>query len=102
MGNVIVAQSGGPTTAINASLAGVVRGAIESQKYDKVYGALHGISGVFAENFMDMSDFDEEKLKLLYQTPSSYLGSCRYKMPQPEEDPATYEKLFEIFVICKL
>lgn len=97
MGNVIVAQSGGPTTAINASLAGVVRGAIESQKYDKVYGALHGISGVFAENFMDMSDFDDEKLKLLYQTPSSYLGSCRYKMSQPEEDPATYEKLFEIF-----
>ena len=93
MGNVIVAQSGGPTTAINASLVGVVKGALASDKYDKVYGALHGISGVMKEDFILMNDKD---LDLIYRTPASYLGSCRYKMPERGESKETYEKVFAV------
>ena len=93
MGNVIVAQSGGPTTAINASLVGVVKGALASDKYDKIYGALHGISGVMKEDFILMNDKD---LDLIYRTPASYLGSCRYKMPERGDSKEIYEKVFEI------
>ena len=93
MGNVIVAQSGGPTTAINASLVGVVKGALASNKYDKIYGALHGISGVMKEDFILMNDKD---LDLIYRTPASYLGSCRYKMPERGESKETYEKVFAV------
>ena len=93
MGNVIVAQSGGPTTAINASLVGVVKGALASDKYDKIYGALHGISGVMKEDFILMNDKD---LDLIYRTPAIYLVSCRYKMPERGESKETYEKVFEI------
>ena len=93
MGNVIVAQSGGPTTAINASLVGVVKGALASDKYDKIYGALHGISGVMKEDFILMNDKD---LDLIYRTPASYLGSCRYKMPERGESKETYEKVFAV------
>ena len=93
MGNVIVAQSGGPTTAINASLVGVVKGALASDKYDKIYGALHGISGVMKEDFILMNDKD---LDLIYRTPASYLGSCRYKMPERGESKDVYEKVFEV------
>ena len=93
MGNVIVAQSGGPTTAINASLVGVVKGALASDEYDKIYGALHGISGVMKEDFILMNDKD---LDLIYRTPASYLGSCRYKMPERGESKDVYEKVFEV------
>ena len=93
MGNVIVAQSGGPTTAINASLVGVVKGALASDKYDKIYGALHGISGVMKEDFILMNDKD---LDLIYRTPASYLGSCRYKMPERGESKEIYEKVFAV------
>ena len=93
MGNIIVAQSGGPTTAINASLVGVVKGTLASDKYDKIYGALHGISGVMKEDFILMNDKD---LDLIYRTPASYLGSCRYKMPERGESKETYEKVFAV------
>ena len=93
MGNVIVAQSGGPTTAINASLVGVVKGTLASDKYDKIYGALHGISGVMKEDFILMNDKD---LDLIYRTPASYLGSCRYKMPERGESKEIYEKVFAV------
>ena len=93
MGKVIVAQSGGPTTAINASLVGVVKGALASDKYDKIYGALHGISGVMKEDFILMNDKD---LDLIYRTPASYLGSCRYKMPERGESKEIYEKVFAV------
>lgn len=93
MGNIIVAQSGGPTTAINASLVGVVKGALASDKYDKIYGALHGISGVMKEDFILMND---KNLDLIYRTPASYLGSCRYKMPERGESKEIYEKVFAV------
>ncbi len=95
MGNALVAQSGGPTTAINASLVGVVKGAVASGKFDKVLGGLHGIVGVMDEKIVEIST-DEAELSLIYRTPSSYLGSCRYKMPLVGEDDALYDRVLEV------
>lgn len=97
MSNILVAQSGGPTAAINSTLAGVLKGAFKDNKKG-VFGSLNGIEGVLGENFKDMSQFkSEEALNLLKQTPSSYLGSCRKKLPSIEEDEATYIKIFDVF-----
>ena len=96
MNNIIVAQSGGPTTAINASLVGVIKGALSSGGYDKVLGSLYGISGVLKEDFIELENLSDKELDRIYTTPSSYLGSCRYKMPGIDEDPSVYEKIFEI------
>ena len=96
MKNIIVAQSGGPTTAINASLVGVIKGALSSEGYDKVFGSLYGISGVLKEDFIHLEALSEEELSRIYATPSSYLGSCRYKMPGVDENPSIYETIFEI------
>ena len=98
--NCIVAQSGGPTTAINASLAGVVNAVVKSEKYDKIYGALHGIQGVFKKDFKDLTDMDEAtypSIDLLRNSPAMYLGSCRYKMPLFEDKPEVYENVFNTF-----
>ena len=62
MKNIIVAQSGGPTTAINASLVGVIKGALSSGGYDKVFGALYGISGVMKEEFIQLEGLSDEEL----------------------------------------
>lgn len=98
MNNVLVAQSGGPTAAINATLAGVLKGAFSDKDTDTVYGALNGIEGVLSETFKDMECFkDDAMINLLKQTPSSYLGSCRKKLPDVDKDEATYIKIFEIF-----
>ena len=96
-GNVIVGQSGGPTAAINSSLAGVYRTAID-RGAKKVYGMLHGIQGLLEEQYIDLSkhitnDLDVELLK---RTPAAYLGSCRYKLPDIHKDMSVYEKIFEI------
>ena len=94
MNNIIVAQSGGPTAAINASLVGVIRGAKNSNRYDNIYGALHGISGVMNEDFIDLTQLGEGELNKLYYTPACYLGSCRYKMPSLDEGTEVFEKVF--------
>ena len=85
--NAIVGQSGGPTAAINATLAGVILEALNSEEIDILYGAENGIKGLLREDFINLSQtFDsEEKIKLLRHTPSAYLGSCRYKL-NPEKD----------------
>ena len=95
--NCIVAQSGGPTAAINASLAGVIKGVIDSKQYDKLYGAVHGIQGVLKKNFLLLSDSSEDFIKSLISTPAMYLGSCRFKLPHYEEDKKPYEEIFKIF-----
>ena len=97
VGNVIVGQSGGPTAVINSSLAGVFKTA-KDRGAKKVYGMRHGIKGLLDRQYVDLS----EKIKtdididLLKRTPSSYLGSCRYKLPEISEGKETYEKIFEI------
>lgn len=94
--NLLVAQSGGPSAAINATLAGVIAAARKSDKVGRVYGAKHGIEGVMKGLLIDLSGFTEyEKLKA---TPAMALGSCRYKLP-PISEPAAedYLKIRETF-----
>ena len=96
-GNVIVGQSGGPTAVINSSLAGVYKTA-KDRGAKKVFGMLHGIQGLLEERYVDLSkhiknDLDIEQLK---RTPSAYLGSCRYKLPEICEDQEIYKKIFSI------
>lgn len=120
---VLVAQSGGPTVAINASLAGVIAGVTRSGEYERIIGAANGILGVLNERFTDLSIFENDvkagndsisdivisgnddvqkawcpksKLDRLAVTPSMYLGSCRFKLPFYEEDSQLYEKIFAI------
>ena len=96
-GNVIVGQSGGPTAAINSSLAGVYRTA-KDRGANKVYGMLHGIQGLLEEKYIDLSEhiINELDAELLKRTPAAYLGSCRYKLPEIHENMALYDKIFEI------
>ena len=96
-GNVIVGQSGGPTAAINSSLAGVYRTA-KDRGANKVYGMLHGIQGLLEEKYIDLSEHITNELdaELLKRTPAAYLGSCRYKLPEIHENMALYDKIFEI------
>lgn len=98
--NCIVAQSGGPTVAINASLAGVIDGVKKSKKFTRVYGAIHGIQGVLDNNFIDLSLMALSKFPLvntLELSPAMYLGSCRYKLPDFEIDSKPYEIIFDRF-----
>ena len=96
MYNAIVGQSGGPTAAINASLAGVIKKTCESEKIGKIFGMLNGISGMMEERIVDLSSLgsDEDKLSLLSKTPASFLGSCRFKLP--EEDSPIYDRIFDV------
>lgn len=94
MGNCIVAQSGGPTSVINATLAGVVKGNQLNPIYKTVYGGLNGIEGILQEKFVDLTHMSEEENYILRQTPSSALGSCRYKLKRT--NVADFEKLFEV------
>lgn len=98
MGNVIVAQSGGPTVAINASLSGVISKAL-SLNYDKIYGSINGVVGILEDNIIDLTSVaksDSSFLSKLKTTPAMYLGSCRYKLPKDEND-LIYNTLFEQF-----
>lgn len=97
-GNIIIGQSGGPTAAINATLAGVFS-AGKKLCEGKVYGMLGGVEGLLRENFVDMREklVSDHDVELLKRTPSSYLGSCRFKLPEPQEGNEIYEKLFDIF-----
>ncbi|MBR3740258.1 MAG: 6-phosphofructokinase [Clostridia bacterium] len=96
-GNVLVGQSGGPTAVINSSLAGVFKTAKE-RGYSKVYGMRYGIQGFLDEQYVDLSDHikNELDLELLKRTPSAFLGTCRYKLPEIHEDKAIYERIFEL------
>lgn len=95
--NCIVAQSGGPTAAINASLAGVVAAARDCGAYEHIYGAIHGIQGVLKKQFLDLSGKDDSFIDKLMRTPAMYLGSCRFKLPEMAEDPSIYEMIFSVF-----
>ena len=96
-GNVIVGQSGGPTAAINSSLAGVYRTA-KDRGANKVYGMLFGIQGLLQERYIDLSEYITNDLdtELLKRTPAAFLGSCRYKLPEIHENKDVYEKILSI------
>ncbi len=97
IGNAIFGQSGGPTSVINASAAGVFMEALKQNSIPKVYGAANGIKGILEENFYDMSYEDLDELTLLKTTPSSALGSVRYKLANADVDDTDYKRLLEVF-----
>ncbi len=96
-GNVIVGQSGGPTSVINSSLAGVFKTAKECG-VKKVYGMRFGIEGLLKGNYVDLEDYitSDLDIELLKRTPSSFLGTCRFKLPDYGNNSEIYEKLFKI------
>ena len=97
VGSCIFGQSGGPTSVINASAYGVIRAALDAEVITKVYGASHGIQGVLQDQLYVMDEEDPEELRYLLHTPSSELGSCRYKLADPEKDDTDYKRLLDIF-----
>ena len=96
-GALVFAQSGGPTSVINASAAGVFLEGLESENITAVYGAAHGIRGILHEEMYDISKEDKEELLLLKNTPSSALGSVRYKLKDASVDDTDYKRLLEVF-----
>ena len=96
-GACIIGQSGGPTAVINASAQGVIQTALKADCITRVLGAAHGIKGVLDDKLYDMSQEDPAELDLLQYTPSSALGSCRYKLADPDVDDTDYKRILEIF-----
>ncbi len=96
-GNAIVGQSGGPTAVINSSLAGVFKTA-KDNGIEKIYGMKHGLAGLIKEDYVDLSNYIKSGLdiEMLKRTPSSYLGSCRYRLPDLEGNSEVYEKVLKI------
>lgn len=97
VGACIFGQSGGPTSVINASAYGVIKTALEADCITNVYGAAYGILGVLNDELYDMGEEEDYELKLLLNTPSSELGSCRYKIADPNVDDTDYKRILEIF-----
>lgn len=97
--NIAVAQSGGPTCAINASLLGVFKQALKTPEIDAIFGSINGIEGVINDNLIDLKLLikDNEDMELLKRTPSTALGSCRYKLPELEEDSKIYDTILNCF-----
>ena len=97
-GVVLLGQSGGPTSVINASAAGVFLEALKHpDRITGVYGAVHGIKGILNEDFYDMTKEDPKELELLKNTPASMIGSVRYKLADPKVDDTDYKRLVEVF-----
>lgn len=96
-GAMIIGQSGGPTAVINASAYGAIKAGLDSDCITNVYGAAHGIVGVLNDNLYVMNEEDPKELELLKYTPSSALGSCRYKIADPDVDDTDYKKILAIF-----
>ena len=96
-GACIIGQSGGPTAVINASAQGVIQTALKADCITRVLGAAHGIKGVLEDKLYDMGQEDPAELDLMKFTPSSALGSCRYKLADPDQDDTDYKRILEIF-----
>ena len=96
-GACIIGQSGGPTAVINASAQGVIQTALKADCITRVLGAAHGIKGVLVDKLFVMSHEDPSELVLLQYSPSSAMGSCRYKLADPDVDDTDYKRILEIF-----
>ena len=96
-GACVIGQSGGPSSVINCSAYGVIKTALESEYITTVYGMYHGIKGILNDELMIMDEEDPKELERLLYTPSSALGSCRYKIADPDEDDTDYKRILEIF-----
>ena len=93
IGNCLVAQSGGPTAVINASVAGVVSEALNHPCIEEVYGGMNGVLGILKEEIMDLAEESQQNIRGLRYTPASALGTCRFKLKQDRE----YERVLEVF-----
>ncbi|MGL5151147.1 MAG: 6-phosphofructokinase [Clostridium sp.] len=99
MSNCIIAQSGGPTAVINASVAGLIKANQDLKIYDKVFGGLNGIEGILNNNIIELSSVSNEEIETFKYTPSSGLGSCRYKMKDLSISTDEYDKLLDILKV---
>ena len=97
VGACMFAQSGGPTSVINSSAAGVFTEALNQKNITAVYGAAHGIKGILNEDFYDIGKEDMQEILYLKNTPSSALGSVRYKLKDVSVDPTDYNRILEVF-----
>ncbi len=97
VGACIIGQSGGPSAVINASAYGAIKAALDSDCITKVYGAANGIKGVLNDVLYCMDEEDPAELENMLHTPSSALGSCRYKIADPDVDDTDYKRILEIF-----
>jgi len=100
VGNLLVAQSGGPTSAINASIAGVIQEAGKHECIEEIYGGLNGIYGILHEELIDLGDEKRSAIEGLKYTPAAALGTCRYKInfdKKPEQAARDLDRLFEVF-----
>ncbi len=97
--NIAVAQSGGPTCAINASLLGVFRQGLKEQSIEHIFGSVNGIEGIINDNLVELNAVitNVEDMELLRQTPSTVLGSCRYKLPDAKQDESVYKRIIDCF-----
>ncbi len=96
-GACVIGQSGGPTSVINSSVLGAIEAALDSGAITRVFGMAHGIKGLLDDQLYDLDKEDREELALLRFTPSSALGSCRYKLADPDVDDTDYKRILEIF-----
>ena len=96
-GAAVIGQSGGPSSVINASAYGAIKTALDSDVITIVYGMCNGIRGLLDDNLIDMAKEDPDELALMKYTPSSALGSCRYKLKDPDEDDTDYKTILEMF-----
>jgi 6-phosphofructokinase 1 len=96
-GNALVAQSGGPTAVINASACGVIQEAMKTDCITGVFAAHNGVLGVLDEDIFDLSREDPEQIDGLKRSPSSALGSCRYKLKSLHQSRADYERILDVF-----
>ena len=99
-GNLLVAQSGGPTAVINASIAGVIQEAGKHEQIEEIYGGLNGIYGILNEDLIDLQDESNRAIEGLKHTPAAALGTCRYKIDfkkKPEQAAKDMDRLFEVF-----
>ena len=97
IGAAVIGQSGGPSSVINASAYGAIKTALDSDVITNVYGMCNGIVGLLNDNLIDMGKEDPDELALMKYTPSSALGSCRYKLADPDVDETDYIRILEMF-----
>jgi 6-phosphofructokinase 1 len=100
MSNCLIAQSGGPTSVINASLSGALEKAMSSEGIKKIYGSINGILGILENNIIDLTSIFEnhtDKLEILKNTPGMYLGSCRFKLKDHSSDDSQFKLIFSNF-----
>lgn len=93
VGNVLVGQSGGPTSVINASVAGIISEALNHECIEEIYGALNGVLGILQEDLIDLASESQQQIRALRHTPGAALGTCRYKLKKQ----ADFERVLEVF-----